>query len=343
MNNSIYSYSEGLQTKIDQLNKLKLPIQVGALSFSSNLLMAPMSGISLLPLRILLQELGAGCTVTELISCHGINYGNQKTLNMLYIDPKEKFTGIQLFGADPKAMAKAAIVAQEHKAKFIDINMGCPMNKVIKKGAGAALMTDPKKVEKIISEIKKNIQIPLSIKVRLGMNSQSINANEIIKIAEDYDLAFATIHGRTRTQLYSGVANWDYIEEVAKLSQIPIIGNGDLHTPQIVSERANKTNCAGVMLARGYMQNPFIFLESLDLNISFTKQDYFEVIKRLHFLYIEHANRFSWQEKTLLVQFRKFPVWFSFGMNGAAKFRKNAFASKTLEEFMLITEEFYNN
>ena len=336
-------FSPELSSKIEKFQSLSTPMTLGKINFSSKLLLAPMAGICNMPYRLLMEDLGAGGTVSELISCHGINYGNQRTLEMLKIDPLEKNVGIQLFGEDPEAMARAAVVAETYGPKFLDINMGCPVNKVVSKGGGSALMREIQALAPLFEKVRSQIKIPLSIKIRTGWDASSLNAGEILKIAQESGIEWVAIHGRTRTQQYTGLADWNFIENLNEIKKLPLIGNGDLHHPFGVSERLQKTKCDALMIARGALRNPFIFLESLDPNYASQKRsqfhgrDYWEVINRLHF-YI--TNTFP-EERTILVQLRKLIVWFAAGFPHAASFRSQIFSSQNLDETMKLTEDYF--
>lgn len=333
-------FSPPLQQKIELLKGRMQPIKLGSVSFDSPLLLAPMSAICNAPYRVLMEKLGCGGTVSELISCHGINHGNDKTLDMLKLDPDEKNVGIQLFGEDPMAMAKAAEVAQSYGPKFIDINMGCPVRKVVTKGGGSALLKDTSKLEKFFASMKNAIDIPLTIKIRTGWDSESINAPEIIHIAREEGVEFVAIHGRTRTQQYTGSANWDLLEEISHNSPLPVIGNGDLHSAFLVKERLEKTHCPALMLGRGSLRNPFIFLESFlneDDQIEFTPADYWEVTQKLY----EYTQKYTDRERTLLVQMRKHIVWMATGYPNVAHFRGRIFETPSIDDTLKITEDYF--
>ena len=335
-------FSLNLQTKIDELTLLKKPISLGSVGFESNLLLAPMAGICTPPFRLLMEDLGAGGTVSELISCHGINYENKKTHEMLRIDEREKNVGIQLFGEDADAFAKAAKVAQLKNPKFIDINMGCPVRKVVTKGGGSAMMRDLEALGPFFNKVKSAIDIPLSIKIRTGWDDDDVNADKVIEIAKNEGVEWVAVHGRTRAQQYTGLANWEYIEGLTDNSKLPLIGNGDLHQPHQVAKRLKQTNCEALMIARGCLRNPFIFLESL-MTESETHQsyfcgaDYWEVIERLY----DYINQSYDNERIRLVQMRKLIVWFAAGFPKCAKFRGEMFKVKTLEETMQVAQDFY--
>lgn len=336
------NFSPSLSKKIESLSLKKRATKLGSIHFDSQLLLAPMAGICTPPFRLLMEDLGAGGTVSELISVHGINYENKKTLEMLKIDEREKNVGIQLFGEDPESFAKAAAIAEQRNPKFIDINMGCPVKKVVAKGGGSAMMKDIESLGPFFNKVKKAIKVPLTIKIRTGWDSDDINADKIEKIAKNEGVEWIAIHGRTRAQQYTGLANWDYIEWLANRVELPLIGNGDLHQPHQVAERIKKTKCEALMIARGCLRNPFIFLESLQDESStykslFKGSDYFEVIERL----FDYTNQTYEAERIRLVQMRKLIVWFAAGFPGCAKFRGEMFKSKTLEETMQNAEKYF--
>lgn len=334
-------FSPELGKKIEDLKAKREAIKLGQIHFDSKLLLAPMASICNPPFRLLMEDLGAGGTVSELISASGINYGNEKTLQMLKIDERERNVGIQIFGEEADSMAKAAKVAAQRNPKFIDINMGCPVRKVVTKGGGSALLKDLEKLAPFLNEIKKALDIPLTIKIRTGWDSDDINADKIEKIALNEGIEWVAIHGRTRAQQYSGLADWDYIEHLASEASLPIIGNGDLHQAYQVKERMSKTNCQALMIARGCLRNPFIFLESFgenDTNESlFHGGDYVEIIERLYQYTLDTFEN----ERTRLIQMRKLIVWFAAGFPGASKFRNTMFTCKDLEESMRHSEEFF--
>lgn len=336
-------FSPALTEKINAFKGKASPIQLGSVHFSSKLLLAPMAGICNIPFRLLMEDLGAGGTVSELISCHGINYGNQRTLDMLKIHKLEKNVGIQLFGEDAESMARASVVAESYGPKFLDINMGCPVNKVVSKGGGSALMKELEKLAPLFTSMKKNMKVPLSIKIRTGWDQNTLNAKDVMSIANDCGIEWVAIHGRTRTQQYTGFANWDYIEALNDVKKLPLIGNGDLHHPYGVSQRLQKTNCDALMIARGALRNPFIFLESLDPEYAnkkhsvFTGPDYWEVIQRLY----QYTTETFADERAILVQIRKLIVWFAAGFPKAAGFRSQVFGSANLEETMKLAEDYF--
>ncbi len=336
------TFSKPLQNKIDRAKARMTPIKLGSVEFASPLLLAPMSAICNAPFRRLMEDLGAGGTVSELISCHGINHGNERTRKMLKLDPNEKHVGLQLFGEDAKAMASAAKVAQEHAPKFVDINMGCPVKKVVTKGGGSALLKDTTKLAHFFNSMKKALEVPLTIKIRTGWDHSTLNADEVIHIAREEGVEFVAIHGRTRTQQYTGDANWDYLEKMAQIAPLPVIGNGDLHTASAVRERLEKTQCHALMLGRGPLRDPFIFLDSYlkpEDGVRFCASDYLEVIEKL----FEYMQAHAETEHTLVIQMRKHIMWFAAGFDGVTHFRRGLFEHGDVHATLTYARDYFQN
>jgi tRNA-dihydrouridine synthase B len=329
-----------LQNKINVLKARRIAVELGSIRFESPLILAPMSSIGTAPFRLLMEDLGAGGTVSELISCHGINYKNIRTTDMLKIDPREKNMGLQLFGENPEAMSNAAKVAQEFGPKFIDINMGCPVKKVVGTGAGSSLLKDTTTLGHFFHAIKKSIEVPLSIKIRIGWDHETINAMEVIHIAREEGVEFVAVHGRTRSQQYTGHANWELLEHLGEKAPLDIIGNGDLHTVNIVREKMKSTKCSALMLGRGPLRNPFLFLEPFILEgeeLFFTPEDHYEVMQKL----VEYSRGYAHSDHTLLISVRKHLIWMAAGYNNVSTFRDIIFKTPDLTETMKISENFF--
>lgn len=237
-------------------------LQIAHLSIASPFVLAPLAGYSDLPFRLLCRRYGAGYCVSEMISCHGLAYGQQNTMKLFNSVPEEKPVSFQLFGADPEAMADAAEILATRSPEMIDINMGCPVKKVTKRGAGAALMTDRKLAEKILKMVVARVSIPITVKIRSGKDLHSINAPAFAKMAEDCGAAAVTIHARTWSQGFSGKIDRAVIAEVKKSVNIPVLGNGDVLSRQDGRQMMAETGCDGVMIGRGALGNPWIFQES---------------------------------------------------------------------------------
>lgn len=332
------NFSKELTSKIESIKANSQEVNLGSISFANRLILAPLAGITDAPFRLLMEDLGAGGTVSELISCHAVTHGNKKTQKMITPDEREKNVAIQLFGEDAGMMAEAAVVAQERGSRYIDINMGCPVRKVVTKGGGSALLQEPEKLYDFLKPIKDAIKVPMTVKIRTGWDTDSLNADTVIKTCVDAGAEFISLHGRTRSQHYSGLADWNYIEEMAKISPVPLVGNGDLHTSEITKNRLENTNCPALMLGRGPLRNPFIFLESLsDKEVEFTASDYLEVIERYKSYVINYTDR----EHVINVQMRKMIVWFAAGYQNVAAFRRNIFQAKELEQIMEVTNAYF--
>ncbi len=302
--------------------------------------LAPMAAITDHPFRSFMRKLGAGVVVSELISATGIEYKNQKTLRMMGFDEVQRPVGIQLFGEDPEIMGKAAQLVEEIGADFVDINFGCPVPKVVKKGAGSAALKDLNHMASLIRGTVQAVKIPVTIKVRTGWDAHSINTHEVANIAFNEGAAWMAIHGRTRAQGYSGLADWDYIAEVKAKAKLPIIGNGDIHTPEQAVQRLRESGCDGVMIGRGCLKNPHIFMDAVSLwkgeAPQDVKRDFMTVFQALHNEIMGHCD-----EHVMGIQLRKFAAWFSTGYPGASHFRKSIFQTKDNNELMSIAMEFF--
>ena len=240
-------------------------VTVGTVCIKNWLIMAPMSGKTNLPFRLIIKKMGAGLVITEMISAVGLSRGQKKTHAYCESHPDEKPVAAQVFGSEPDSMALSADILGEKGLDIIDINMGCPVKKVVKTGSGAALMRDPKKVEKIISAVRKRTTLPLTAKIRAGWSPREENAIEIAHIIEDNGADGITIHPRFVSQGYSGNADWALIAKIKKELKIPVIGNGDVTTPLLALKMRSETNCDGVMIGRAALTNPWIFKQILDM------------------------------------------------------------------------------
>ncbi|ASD65256.1 tRNA dihydrouridine synthase DusB [Bdellovibrio bacteriovorus] len=302
--------------------------------------LAPMAGITDHAFRTFIKKLDASVVVTELVSASGIEYKSDRTLKLMSFDESQRPIGIQLFGEEPEIVARAAQVAEADGCDFVDLNFGCPVPKVVKKGAGSAILKDPAAVQKMVSTVKAAIKIPLTIKIRTGWDANSRNATEICNIAYNEGVSWVAIHGRTRAQAYTGLADWDFIADVKANTKIPILGNGDILTPRQANLRLQQSGCDGVMIGRGCLKNPFIFMDALSLwrgePIKDVKRDYVSLFQGLQKEIVAHCD-----EHITGIQLRKFAAWFSTGYSGAAQFRKNLFQSKSNDEIMALANEFF--
>lgn len=233
--------------------------QIGNVKIPNRVVVAPMAGITNAAFRVTVKEFGAGLVVCEMISDQGIHFRNKKTLEMLYIDEKEHPLSVQIFGGNKDSLVEAAqFVAENTTADIIDINMGCPVNKVIKAEAGAKWLLDPNKVHEMVSAVTSAVNIPVTVKMRIGWDDQHVFAVENAKAAEAGGAAAIAMHGRTRVQIYEGKANWDILKEVKKNISIPFMGNGDVKTPQDAKRMLDEVGVDGVMIGRAALGNPWM-------------------------------------------------------------------------------------
>ena len=236
-----------------------MKLKIGNVELENNVILAPMAGVTDMPYRILCREQGAGLVCMEMVSAKAILYKNKNTQELLKVDDRERPVSLQLFGSDPDIVADIAASLEDGPYDIFDINMGCPVPKIVKNGEGSALMKNPKLVEEILTKLVKAVKKPVTVKFRKGFDDTCINAVEIAKIAESAGVAAVAVHGRTREQYYSGKADWNIIREVKNAVKIPVIGNGDVFTPQDAKRLVEETGCDGIMVARGAKGNPWIF------------------------------------------------------------------------------------
>jgi nifR3 family TIM-barrel protein len=287
--------------------------------------LAPLAGISNLPFRLIARSLGCALAYTEMISANGLIRKTAKTFEYLKTCADDHLLGAQVFGADPEIVAQASRIIADNGADLIDINMGCPVKKVIKTGSGAILMKDPDLVARIVTSVKKAVQIPVTVKIRSGWRGGSINAVEIARIAEDSGADAITIHGRTADQGYSGKADWKIIAEVKKAVKIPVIGNGDIWHPQDAVKILRETSCDAVMVGRGSLGNPWIF-KGIFQACSGQKENYLPSLDQRQKMIKNH-----WEMETQFLgdkladkRFRKHLLWYTKGLEGASRFRQSA-------------------
>ena len=239
------------------------PLRIGNVEIEKPLLLAPMAGVTDLPFRLLCKEQGAGLVCTEMVSAKAILYKNKNTGLLMAIDERERPAALQLFGCEPETMAEAARQIQERNFDILDVNMGCPVPKVVNNGEGSALMKDPRLAGEIVRALVKAVKKPVTVKIRKGFDEDQVNAVEMARILEDAGAAAIAVHGRTREQFYSGKADWEIIRRVKEAVSIPVIGNGDVDSPEKAAAMFRETGCDGVMIARGAQGNPWIFSRTL--------------------------------------------------------------------------------
>ena len=297
-------------------------MEIGNLKLENPYILAPMAGVTDLPFRLLCKEQGAGLLCMEMISAKALQYKNKNTKVLLAIHPQEYPVSLQLFGSDPKIISEQAKRIEDLPFQILDINMGCPVPKVVKNGEGSALMKNPKLVFEIVSQLVKAIEKPVTVKIRKGFDDDHINAVEIAKIAEEAGASAVAVHGRTREQYYSGKADWEIIRQVKEAVSIPVIGNGDVTSGEKAIAMREQTGCDGVMIARGAQGNPWIFSELLEYERTGRLPDRPDVeeIKQTMLrharLQIEYKGDF-----TGIREMRKHVAWYTKGLHGAARLR----------------------
>lgn len=314
-------------------NKRLKPLQIGNVVIEHPFALAPMAGVTDLPYRLLCKEQGAGLMCTEMVSAKGLYYGNRKSEPLMATDPKEQPAALQIFGSDPDIMGEMAAKVDNGKFQFIDINMGCPVPKIVNNGDGSALMKQPKLAGKVIKAVASSVKVPVTVKIRKGFDDDHINAVEMAQIAEENGAKAIAVHGRTREQYYSGKADWNIIRKVKESVSIPVIGNGDITCPQDAQRMYEETGCDGFMIGRRAKGNPWIFREMIH---------YFETGETLPRPSLQEVVAMMLRHGRMMIEFkgeyigvremRKHVSWYTFGFPGAAKLRDKVNHTETYQD-----------
>jgi len=319
---------------------MKIKLKIGSLELADNLLLAPMAGITNLQMRLLARDQGASLCFTEMVSVNGLVRDGRKSFELMRSCKEDRPLGVQLFGDDPELLAEGARLSGSY-ADLIDINMGCPVKKVVGGGAGSALLQSPEKIRAIVRSVRKATSLPLTVKIRSGWSHETVNYLLVGRIAEDEGADAVTLHPRTRGQMFEGLSDWSHITALKKSLRIPVLGSGDLFTAADVLKMLQQTGCDGLMIARGALGNPWIFSQSKALRngaepLPLSPGEIFAVAARhLELLIAAIGERFAVREM------RKHLCWYVRGLSGAAHFRGAVNRLESLAEIETAMREFF--
>lgn len=317
-------------------------LKIGNVVARNNVVLAPMAGVCNPAFRLIAKEFGCGLVCAEMVSDKAIVHGNERTMQMLYVDEREKPLSLQIFGGDTETLVEAAKVVDRHtNADIIDINMGCPVPKITKCDAGARWLLAPDKIEKMVASVVKAVSKPVTVKMRIGWDDEHIYAVRNAKAVENGGGSAVSVHGRTRVQMYTGTANWDIIKDVKDAVSIPVIGNGDVFTPEDARRMLDQTGCDGVMIGRGALGNPWMLYRTIHYLTEgelLPEPDAGEKV-RIAILHMDRLVALK-GEHVAVKEMRKHMAWYLKGLRGAARV-KDALMEQTERDAMVRMLEQY--
>jgi nifR3 family TIM-barrel protein len=318
-----------------------MSLKIGNVNIEGNLLLGPMAGVTDLPFRLLCKEQGVDLVYTEMVSAKGVQYNNKNTEQLLQIADEERPAALQLFGADPDILRDTARRLEHRNFDILDINMGCPVPKVVNNGEGSALMKNPKLIGEIVRKVSTDYSKPVTVKIRKGFNDDCINAVEVAKIAEENGAAAIAVHARTREQYYSGKADWEAIRMVKEAVSVPVIGSGDVFSPQDAKAMIEQTGCDAIMMARGTRGNPWLFAQIkayLNKGVLLPKPNFDEVRAMI----LRHAVMLAdYKGETIAIrEMRKHVAWYTTGYPGSAKLRNHVNEIETMDDLKKLLEKY---
>lgn len=315
-------------------------LKIGKLKLKSNLILAPMAGITDLPYRLLCRKFGAELAFVEMINCRSVSFKSKRTKQMLFTESKDSPLGLQILGCEEKYILHSLEILKDYKFDIIDFNSACPAKKVVRRGEGSGLLRDPKLFAKIIKLVVKNSWLPVSVKIRLGWDKDSINAKEVSLIAQDCGVDALFIHGRTKTQGYSGQVDYNAISEVRKGLKIPLIASGDIFSGALARKMLDETGCAGLAVARGSLGNPWIFKEIKEYleTGKIAKRPTEKIIAKTMLEHLDSCVEF-YGERNGVVIFRKFYTWYTKGLPKVRRLREKSSRVRTREEVVKIISQ----
>ena len=320
-------------------------LKIGNVTAPNNVVLAPMAGVCNPAFRLIAKEFGCGLVCAEMVSDKAILHGNKRTMEMLYVDEREKPLSLQIFGGDTETLVEAAkFVDQNTNADIIDINMGCPVPKIVKCDAGARWLLDPGKIEKMISEVVRSVSKPVTVKMRIGWDDEHIYAVQNAKAVENGGGSAVSVHGRTRVQMYTGKANWDIIREVKQSVSIPVIGNGDVFSPEDAKRMLEHTGCDGVMIGRAALGNPWMLYRTVKYLTTGElppEPDAQEKI-RIAILHLDRLVSLK-GEQVAVKEMRKHMAWYLKGLKGSAKVKDIVMESTRRDEMVETLQQFVDS